>query len=82
MILCLPGKYLQEVLRYSNFPATAGLTDATIARVFCAHLHGSGLFDISRVVLIPSGQLRRNCIIFGRTVFPSYGRGWLPIKVA
>ena len=32
----------KEVLLYSNFPAMVGLTNATITRVFCVHLHGSG----------------------------------------
>ena len=36
MILCLPENTYTEVLLYSNFPATAGLTNATITRVFCA----------------------------------------------
>jgi hypothetical protein len=38
----LPRNTYKEVLLYSNYFATAGLTNATIARVFCAHLNGSG----------------------------------------
>jgi len=57
------GNTYKEVSLYSNFSATAGLTNATIAREFCAHLQGReaagarvrlpSLCSIEKIILRP-----------------------------